>query len=258
MPLVSIVIPVYNGAAWVRPCLDSILCQTMGDFELIVVDDASTDETPGILAGYAARDARITVATHGCNTHAGTARNDGMERATGSYLLFLDADDLYDPRLLERAVDCAQAGDADMVLFGADEFEGDPAHARHNPFLLNLPVVPDKRPFNRTDIPDRLFQICTPEPWSKLFRRSFVEHVAPAGHPCGSRGCRTRTTCSLPWRLWPLPSESTSSPMCWSIIVKGPPGEFRHARRKSLLRFSMRWGRLRRTLSKWARSTGSR
>lgn len=188
MPLVSIVMPVYNGAAWVRPCLDSILCQTMGDFELIVVDDASTDETPGILADYAARDARITVVTHSCNTHAGTARNDGMERATGTYLLFLDADDLYDPRLLERAVDCAQAGDADMVLFGADEFEGDPAHARPNPFLLNLPVVPDKRPFNRTDIPDRLFQICTPEPWSKLFRRSFVEHVAPGGAPLRFQG----------------------------------------------------------------------
>lgn len=188
MPLVSIVMPVYNGAAWLRACLDSILCQTMGDFELIVVDDASTDETPGILADYAARDARITVVTHSCNTHAGTARNDGMERATGTYLLFLDADDLYDPRLLERAVDCAQAGDADMVLFGADEFEGDPAHARHNPFLLNLPVVPDKRPFNRTDIPDRLFQICTPEPWSKLFRRSFVEHVAPGGAPLRFQG----------------------------------------------------------------------
>ena len=147
MPLVSIVMPVYNGAAWVRPCLDSILCQTMGDFELIVVDDASTDETPGILADYAARDARITVVTHGCNTHAGTARNDGMERATGTYLLFLDADDLYEPYLLERAVGCAQAGDADMVLFGADEFEGDPAHARPNPFLLNLHVFPENRPF---------------------------------------------------------------------------------------------------------------
>lgn len=99
-------------------------------------DDASTDETPGILAGYAARDARITVVTHGCNTHAGTARNDGMERATGTYLLFLDADDLYEPSLLERAVDRAQASGADMVLFGADEFEGDLAHARPNPFLL--------------------------------------------------------------------------------------------------------------------------
>ena len=188
MPLVSIVMPVYNGAAWVRSCLDSILCQTMGDFELIVVDDASTDETPGILAGYAARDARITVVTHGCNTHAGTARNDGMERATGTYLLFLDADDLYDPRLLERAVGCAQAGDADMVLFGADEFEGDPVHARPNPFLLNLSAIPDRRPFNRTDIPDRLFQICTPEPWSKLFRRSFVEHATPGGAPLRFQG----------------------------------------------------------------------
>lgn len=75
-----------------------------------------------------------------------------------------------------------------MVLFGTDEFEGDPVHARPNPFLLYLPVIPDKRPFNRTDIPDRLFQICTPEPWSKLFRRSFVEHAAPGGAPLRFQG----------------------------------------------------------------------
>lgn len=188
MPLVSIVMPVYNGAAWLRPCLDSILCQTMDDFELIVVDDASADETPGILADYAARDARMSVVTHARNTHAGVARNDGMERATGTYLLFLDADDLYEPYLLERAVGCAQAGDADMVLFGADEFEGDPAHARPNPFLLYLSAVPDRRPFSCADVPDRLFQICTPEPWSKLFRRSFVEHAAPGGAPLRFQG----------------------------------------------------------------------
>ena len=54
--------------------------------------------------------------------------------------------------------------------------------------MLNLPVIPDKRPFNRTDIPDRLFQICTPEPWSKLFRRSFVEHAAPGGAPLRFQG----------------------------------------------------------------------
>lgn len=188
MPLVSIVMPVYNGAAWLHACLDSILCQTMDDFELIVVDDASTDETPEILADYAARDAHMAVVTHGCNTHAGMARNDGMERATGTYLLFLDADDLYEPHLLERTVGCAQAGDADMVLFGADEFEGDPAHARPNPFLLNLSAIPERRPFNRADVSNRLFQICTPEPWSKLFRRSFVEHAASGETPLRFQG----------------------------------------------------------------------
>lgn len=188
MPLVSIVLPAYNAAAWLRPCLDAILGQTMGDFELIVVDDASTDETPRILADYAARDGRMTVVAHGSNTRAGVARNDGMERATGTYLLFLDADDLYEPTLLERAAECAQKSSADVVLFGADVFEDDPAHARPDPFLLDLSVVPQRRPFSRDDVPERLFQICTPEPWSKLFRRSFVEHAGPGGSPLRFQG----------------------------------------------------------------------
>lgn len=175
MPLVSIVIPVCNGAAWLRPCLDGVLAQTMGDFELIAVDDASTDETPRILADYAARDARVSVATRAENGHAGVARNDGMARARGDYLLFLDADDLFEPCLLERATCEARRCDADMVLLGADVFERDVAQAHPDPFLLDTALLPERRPFNRDDVPARLFQLCSPEPWSKLFKRSFVE-----------------------------------------------------------------------------------
>lgn len=168
--------PVFNGEEWLRPCLDSVLAQGFSDFELITVDDASTDETASVLASYAQHDERIQVLTHERNSHAGISRNDGMAQATGEYLLFLDADDLFEPTLLERAFSEACATDADVVLLGADEFEGDEAsRLRVNPLYLRESLLPAKKPFCRDDVSDYLFQICTPEPWSKLFHRSFVE-----------------------------------------------------------------------------------
>ncbi len=176
MPSVSIVIPVYNGGDLLAPCLDSVLAQTMGDFELIVVDDGSTDTTPQTLASYAASDGRIQVLTHIEQTSAGVARNDGMAEATGEYLLFLDADDVVEPTLLERTLAAAQAHDADIVLFGADVFEGDDLSERYaNPYLLDAALIPATQPFNRDVLSSRLFQICTPETWTKLFKRSFIE-----------------------------------------------------------------------------------
>lgn len=175
MARVSIVMPVYNGAAWLPTCLDDVLAQTMGDFELIVVDDASSDETPRILADYATRDTRLKVLTHASNLYAGVSRNDGMDVATGEYLLFLDADDRFEPALLQTVVARADASSADVVLFGADELDSASGQRRPNRFFLNADALPSQRPFCAAGAAQTIFQVCTPEPWTKLFRRSFVE-----------------------------------------------------------------------------------
>lgn len=176
LPLVSIVMPVHNGAEWLPAALDGVLAQTRGDFELIVVDDGSTDDVPEVLASFAARDSRVRVLTHATSLGAGAARNAGLDVAQGEYLLFLDADDLFEPTLLERAAEQARVTGADMVLLGADEF-GVPGEWRENSFFLAAGLLPVHMPFCRDDVPARLFQLCTPEPWTKLFRRSFVlEH----------------------------------------------------------------------------------
>lgn len=172
-PLVSIVMPVHNGAPWLDEALAGVLAQTMGDFELVAVDDGSTDATPGMLAAYAARDTRVRVLTHTSSQGAGPARNSGLSAARGEYLLFLDADDAFEPTLLERTMAAAQAAQADMVLFGADELA--PARRRKNRFIFVEELLPARDPFNRDDVPTRLFQLCTPEAWSKLIRRDFVE-----------------------------------------------------------------------------------
>ncbi len=174
MPLISVILPVYNAGCWLTPAIEGILAQSFSDFELIAVDDASTDGSTEVLKRYAAVDRRVNVLFHERNLHAGVSRNDGLSRARGEYVLFLDADDEFDSNLLERVLAKGQEANADIVLFGADEFEGIRGKCRKNPFYLDSSIIPRVQPFNRDDIPRCLFQLCTPEPWTKLFRRSFV------------------------------------------------------------------------------------
>lgn len=97
MPKVSIVMPVHNGEQFLARAIDSALAQHFADWELVVIDDASTDGTVGVLASYS--DARIRVISQNRGGEA-VARNRGLEAATGEYLAFLDADDLYLPNSL--------------------------------------------------------------------------------------------------------------------------------------------------------------
>lgn len=95
MPKISVVLPVYNGASFIGAAIDSVLVQTLPDWELLIVDDGSTDSTPEILARY--DDPRIHV-TRQSNGGEGAARNTALEQAHGQYIAFLDADDLYLPK----------------------------------------------------------------------------------------------------------------------------------------------------------------
>lgn len=98
-PLVTVIMPTYNYGRWIRQAIESILAQTMGDFEIIVVDDGSTDDTPAILASFS--DARLRVVRQ-ANAGTPAARNRGRAEARGQYLTWLDADDLWRPTFLEK------------------------------------------------------------------------------------------------------------------------------------------------------------
>ena len=100
-PLISVIIPTFNRAAWVREAVDSVLAQTFQDFELIVVDDGSTDATGEELGSYGDRLRIIYQARQGVSA----ARNRGLEMAAGEWLAFLDSDDLWLPQKLETQVD---------------------------------------------------------------------------------------------------------------------------------------------------------
>ena len=103
MPKVSIIVPVYNVEPYLRRCIDSIFAQSFADFELILVDDGSTDACGSICDEYARIDKRVRV-IHQNNHGAASARNTGIENAKGEYLAFCDGDDTVSPMWLERMV----------------------------------------------------------------------------------------------------------------------------------------------------------
>ena len=98
-PIVSVIIPVYNAEKFLKQCLNSVISQTLKEIEIICVDDGSTDNTNAILKAFSEKDQRITV-IHQQNAGAGAARNNGLRRAKGKYLSFLDADDFFEKTML--------------------------------------------------------------------------------------------------------------------------------------------------------------
>ena len=112
---VSVIVPIYNVAPWLHRCLDSILAQTYTEFQLILVDDGSTDSCGAICDEYAAKDSRITV-IHKENGGLSSARNAGLEIADGKFISFIDSDDWIHPQFLELMLRCQQAGNYDLVI----------------------------------------------------------------------------------------------------------------------------------------------
>ncbi|MEZ5341266.1 MAG: glycosyltransferase family A protein [Acidimicrobiales bacterium] len=108
-PLVSIGIPVYNGADYIAETLDSIVAQTHRNLEVIVCDNCSTDRTPDIVREYAAKDARITLLVNQANLGAAGNFNRALHEATAEYFTWLSADDAWQPTYVERAVEVLEA-----------------------------------------------------------------------------------------------------------------------------------------------------
>ena len=129
MPVVSVIIPVYKVEKYLRRCLDSLIAQTFADWQAICIDDGSPDRSPAILDEYAARDARIKV-IHRANGGVSSARNLGIENASGNYIHFLDADDWIDPEYYQAMVTVATDSDADMVVSGFVSDNGGPLRHR--------------------------------------------------------------------------------------------------------------------------------
>ena len=120
MPIVSVIVPIYNAAAYLHECVDSILAQTVTDLEVILVDDGSTDESPAICDEYEKADTRVRV-IHKPNGRAASARNAGLAVASGEYVAFVDADDWIDPAMYGKMA----AQNADVCLCDYVRFDGE-------------------------------------------------------------------------------------------------------------------------------------
>lgn len=116
-PKVSVIVPVYNGAAFLRRGLDNLVCQTLKDIEIICVNDCSTDNSLDILQDYAHKDKRFKIMNMSQNGGQGKAKNAALENASGEYIMFMDQDDWLETDACELAYNQAHRNGNDLVLF---------------------------------------------------------------------------------------------------------------------------------------------
>ncbi len=114
-PLVSVIMPAYNAEQFVREAINSVISQTLTDWELLVIDDCSTDDTQRIVSEFAEKDSRIQLLVNEVNMGVAKTRNRGLALCRGQYVALLDSDDYYKPDMLQKMVDCAKRTKADIV-----------------------------------------------------------------------------------------------------------------------------------------------
>ncbi len=171
--LLSVIVPVYQVEDYLARCLDSILTQSFSGFELILVDDGSTDRCPEIIAAYEAQDRRV-VSVRKENGGVSSARNAGMKMARGRYLIFIDSDDYIAPGLFEAAVRAAEDGGAEQVVWRYrrvdEEREYEPAFS-----VEDETVDVEKMGLQRFYLKYWPLSTFGVEVCNKLFRRDIVE-----------------------------------------------------------------------------------
>ena len=175
-PKVSIIVPAYNLERYIARALDSLLNQTLSDFELIVVDDGSTDATGDILDAYAQTDNRIQ-AIHTRNQGAPSARNLALDRAKGKYIHFFDGDDYAEPNMLTDEVGLAELKDLELTISGfyIDTYYED------NKYLQEVKCAPSAIYETRQDFREHAYKLFDANllyvPWNKLFLRERIEDL---------------------------------------------------------------------------------
>lgn len=173
-PLVSVIIPTHNSEAYLVECLESVLNQTLPDWELIVVDDCSTDSSIKITREYAQADQRIRIIA--LEEHGGpaVARNRGIDEARGTYLYFLDSDDFCDTSVLEKSVACLEKTGGDLCAFPFYRLD-----MRVNEPWRAWWCLPPETMFEGTrtwrDYAEDFFGVYQNFAWNKVMRRSLVE-----------------------------------------------------------------------------------
>ena len=112
---VSVIVPIYKTEKYLSTCVESLLCQTLKEIEIILIDDGSPDNCPALCDNYALKDSRIKV-IHKTNSGLSDARNIGIKEAAGEYIGFVDSDDWVKPEMFEKMYQNAIQNNADVVV----------------------------------------------------------------------------------------------------------------------------------------------
>lgn len=170
---VSVIMPIYNADRFLALAIGSVLKQTLKEIEVICVDDGSTDKSLNIIREMQKADERIRIVTE-TNAGPALARNNGIRRARGEFIAFLDADDFFEPTLLERLYLEATKCDLDITLAEYDIY-----NTRKEVFEKVIPsehedIYKPGEVTSKSEHPDHIFLSTNGAAWNKLFRRSFV------------------------------------------------------------------------------------
>ena len=168
-PQLSIIIPVCNTARYLPECLDSCRAQTFADWECLLVDDGSTDDSAAICESYVRSDARFRLFR---NRHLGAAeaRNAGLRAARGEWIGFADSDDRFRPEMFARMIEAQRDSGADVVICSFRAFESPDRTVFYPDFHA---ATPANRIFGTDDV--GLLFLCDAGPWNKLFLRDFLK-----------------------------------------------------------------------------------
>lgn len=173
---ISVIVPVYNVEKYLSQCLDSIIRQSMGNIEIICINDGATDNSKAILEEYAAKDDRILLVNKP-NGGYGSACNIGLKLAKGKYISIIEPDDFISTEMYEKMLACAEKYDADIVktpfyeYFDGDDTKEQSAVKINWSEQCNIP----KQSFRLKDCPE--FCYFHPSIWSCLFKKSFLDDI---------------------------------------------------------------------------------
>lgn len=177
MPGISVIIPCYNVSDYIEECLNSFINQTYTDFEIICVDDGSTDNTAEIIEAYMKNDSRISLIRQ-ANQYAGVARNNGMKYAKGEYLLFFDGDDFCEKEMLYKMLASAQKYHSDIVVCDIRSYDNAMCEYIDSIGYLRTSCLcgfEEQGTVSYKDIPDDILTFALAGPQNKLYRKEFIE-----------------------------------------------------------------------------------
>lgn len=175
-PSVSVVIPVFNTVDYLGECIGSLRRQSLTSIEIICVDDGSSDGSFGLLEEMAREDHRLIILRQD-NKGAGCARNFGLSVAKGEYVICLDSDDFFSENFLSSLYDIAKSNQADIAMCSGFFFDCETGSVANNDNIYKSSIIGGFDEFSAASLSNCLFQVTTPAPWNKLYRRQFVQDL---------------------------------------------------------------------------------
>lgn len=173
--IISVIVPIYNVEKYLRKSIDSLLCQTYRNLEIILVDDGGTDGCPDICDEYKEQDARVRV-IHKSNGGLSDARNAGLAIASGEYIAFFDSDDYLKPTMYEKLVQALECAKADVAICNFETVtpEGISIPERNLHQSIQDEVITGKEAIIRLCGPNYEYYVTA---WNRLYKKEVVENI---------------------------------------------------------------------------------